>query len=170
MSNVNIELDFHSDTALVKYRDIAKKCIRSKVVSLGELLRAIREQRRSASGLLPAGTRFFAGNELDFFIGIEVPPLRKTITTHHPSSGDMATECVPIPPTLFVFEVSDNMIKHSAVYALKGSITSNSNLVYVFPYGNTYADRGAICWGTQEGTHEVEGPLSCTSVVTMKVA
>lgn len=122
-------------------RDGIKK---HKSVNIDDLISTLNANNKISTGLIPNNTKFFSGTKNEYIIGIESPRrVRRFIKANYEKSVDLN---IPFPVCLFVFNVAGNRIKKSRLYSLRGSLNSETQSLYRFPFGNTYED-GKICWG-----------------------
>lgn len=137
---------------------------RVKRVSTEDLVSALAGTMKIDTGLLPAGTRFYAGSKGEYRIGIGVPGMVRTASFSLPNVGKFEKR-IPFPHTLFSFRVSARKVSESQMYAFVPPLGNSYQRLHRFPLGNVF-DNGQICWGSVK-LHEMDirEPVVLDSVV-----
>ena len=137
----------------------------NKNVCIDDLLDALNSNNKISTGVLPSNTKFFSGTRGDYIIGIESPRrVRRFIQFDNNHNVDKEFR-IPFPICLFIFYVSDGLIKSSKLFALNEKLNNKKDTLYRFPFGNTYED-GRICWGNNK-IPKIKKPQSLHSLIAM---
>lgn len=118
--------------------------ISKKNVFIDGLISSLVNSYKFSTGIIPKGTRFFSGTSSNYIIGVETPAIIKPCNLF--INKEKSQILLPIPKCLFTFNIGNSNIEGSFIHALKHSIFSKSDNLFIFPYGNSY-DYGSICWG-----------------------
>lgn len=156
-----MEIGNGSSEASVKFK--TKDCVVTKTVSIVELLAELSRDMEITTGILPTGTKFYAGTKNAYRIGIQVPSKVRAadFTLHEVGTRKMT---VPFPEILFMFEIKDKRIMESGLYACVPPVGRPYDRLYRFPFGNVY-ENGTVCWGN--AVHpEIGEPIVLDSVVS----
>jgi len=137
-----LEIADGSSEAVAKFR--TKDGVTTKTVAVADLLMEISHDMEITTGILPSGTKFYAGTKNSYRIGIQVPT--KVRTAEFRLDGGPRAMTVPFPEILFVFTVSEGRILDSRLFACVPPIGRSYDRLYRFPFGNVY-EEGNICWG-----------------------
>jgi hypothetical protein len=156
-----VEINDGSSEAVVKFQN--KDGVATKTVSVAALLAELSRDMEITTGVLPSGTKFYAGTKNSYRIGIQVQAKVRTadFTLHEVGTRKMT---VPFPEILFVFCVKEKRIIESTLYACVPPIGRTYDRLYRFPFGNVW-ENGSICWGN--AIHpEIGEPIVLDSVVS----
>jgi hypothetical protein len=152
-----IRLPENSADAYVSIRN--GKTISKKIVSVPNLISSLAKEQRISTGLMPRGTRVYSGSGNNYIIVVEVP------AGIRPINYNTKNLIIPHPSYLFFFKVVNSSVVDVRILALGGPITSLKNVLYRFPFGNTYGD-GRICWGSVR-LPKIENPINLISIISM---
>jgi len=136
-----------------------------KNVSLDDLIGALTSGYQISTGILPTGTKLFAGTRSAYKILIEVPGKVREILIGR-NESDLRSHVVPFPRTAFVFNVKNNRAVSTHVYALANPISTLQDSLYVFPFGNVYDSNSSVCWGGVS-LPEVREPINLSSIINL---
>jgi hypothetical protein len=155
-----IEIADGSSEAVAQFR--AKDEVLTKTIAIADLLAELSRDMEITTGILPSGTKFYAGTKNAYRIGIQVPAKVRTAEFRLYDYG-LRTVTVPFPEILFVFSVNGQRIIHSKLFACIPPVGRSYDRLYRFPFGNVY-ENGDICWGSN--THpQVTEPIVLDAVV-----
>lgn len=124
----------------------------SKYVDIDELLAAlnksvVKEKQAYYMGKLPQNyydgciRRDKSGN-LDADIILTVPGVK--MRTVYENSEYM----IPYPSLLFCFQIHNNGIVKTQLYAIKGIHWTDKTVLYNYPFGNVSTSMHTVCWGS----------------------
>lgn len=114
-----------------------------KTVSIEDIISKLASNYKFSTGLIPKNTRLFSGSKDKYLIAIETDSKIRTISTEKDGAWDSK---IPFPPCLFVFDICDELIKKTYLFALKSPNVLSTDMLCHFPFGNVYTD-GHVCWG-----------------------
>lgn len=142
----NMTMEFCDDGLMIKYKD-SNGTVQTKLVDVEEFGRALSQQLRVDTGLLPRNTRYFSRTATTETLVLEKPYFIGDITY-----GESQVFTVPIPHTVYFLQfrtdsAGNRDLVNSALFVTRGPIANMDTPLSFFPYGNIYAD-GRICWGT----------------------
>jgi hypothetical protein len=138
-----LEIADGSHEAVVKFKT-KNGGITTKTVSVSDFLMELSQDMEITTGILPSGTKFYAGTKNSYLIGVQVPA--KVRTAEFRLDNGLCTMTVPFPEILFIFMVREGQIIDSKLFACIPPIGRSYDRLYRFPFGNVY-DTGVICWG-----------------------
>jgi hypothetical protein len=160
-TTLTVEIGDGSNEAVARLK--AKDGAFTKTVSVAALLTELSRDMETTTGILPAGTKFYAGTRVSYRVGIQVPAkVRAADFTLHDVGTRRMT--VPFPEVLLVFGVRNKRIVESSLYACIPPVGRTYDRLYRFPFGNVY-ENGGVCWGNVEHP-EVGEPIVLDSVVS----
>lgn len=162
-TTMKITIPGNFSDAMIQYG--SDQDMRSKNVSLDDLISSLATGHQISTGILPSGAKLYSGSSSAYSLWIEVPAKVRPLETPGNDRRDRSTYLVPFPRMLFKFQVTSMNIVDTRAFCLKNPFESNDDIVYRFPYGNTYAD-GRVCWGGVR-TPRITSPIQLASLITM---
>lgn len=146
---MNMILEINDYGIVVKTQE--NGVINSKIVDPEDIARALANQVKIDTGILPRNTRYYAKKDNGGVIVLEMPEHTRRI--EHSRVGE--SYIVPMPYTCFVIFYHTNNDRYSDTYyvyqtflfATMGPILDSSTVLYRFPFGNV-GSNGLVCWGT----------------------
>jgi len=160
-ATLTVEIGDGSSEAVAKFK--TKEGVVAKTISVADLLIELSRDMEITTGILPVGTKFYAGTKNSYRIGVQVPAKVRSadFMLHEVGTRKMT---VPFPEILFVFNIKDKRIIESSLYTCIPPVGRPYDRLYCFPFGNVY-ENGNICWGN--AVHPVIGePIVLDSVVS----
>lgn len=146
-----------------------KNITKQKTVAIEDLKALLVSDYKLATGLLPAGTRYYKGAAAQYSIMIELPAKVRdmTLSTYNASGSKRVNEIiqVPYPTCLFYFSIRANKIVDLRLNSLKYPLQSETDALYCFPFSNVYND-GRICWGSV-GLPNVSKPIELIGIINL---
>lgn len=148
-----------------------------KTVSVDDLAASLSANHQINTGILPKGTRYYAGSGANFTICVEAAPRVRNIIFDYYARRQAAMlsgkdkdykpseTSIPFPACLFVFVVKSGKLRSSKVVAVKQTLTAMNDMVYRFPFGNTFIE-GKICWGYND-LPKFEKPMDAVSLMAL---
>lgn len=160
-ATLTVEIADGSSEAVARLK--TRDGVSTKTISVAALLAELSRDMEITTGILPAGTKFYAGTRNSYRVGVQVPAKVRTadFTLHEVGARRMT---VPFPETLFVFGVKDKRIMDSSLYACVPPVGRPYDRLYRFPFGNVW-ENGNICWGNAAHP-EIGEPIVLDSVVS----
>lgn len=140
-----IELDEQQGEACVWIQRPGRSAV-VKTIATDDLIAALAKGFQITTGILPSGTKFYAGTRTQYRLGVEVPGKRRTASFSLRGRDPFDIE-IPFPDMLFVFEVSSGQLTSSRAFAVRPPLGLPQDRLYLFPYGNV-AMGGGVCWGS----------------------
>jgi hypothetical protein len=145
-----------------------------KTVSIDDLTASLGAKQVN-TGILPKGTRYYAGGGSNFTICIETAPRvrnmlfdyysKRTMALDNGKKYDPENKVIPFPTCLFKFNVKGGRIGQTKVATVKQTLNTENDIIYRFPFGNTFRD-GRICWGNNT-LPKISKPLDVVSVMAL---
>jgi len=170
---LTIKLENNSQDALVIMEQNGVKT--QKTISIEDLASRLASTHKLSTGILPKGTRYYSGSALNYIIGIEVASRKRMFMADFYNRRELAEAKglkykpnnieVCFPPTLFIFNVKNLKLSDTKVFALKQTLVKEDDMLYRFPFGNTYAD-GRICWGNNK-IPSIKNPFCLIEVMSL---
>ncbi|MFA5048330.1 MAG: hypothetical protein WC516_04905 [Patescibacteria group bacterium] len=143
--------------------------IRKKSVDIEDLVATLVSDYKLATGLMPLGTRFYKGSNVNFSMAVEVPAKIRDLTlSKYNSAGTKRINeviQVPYPTCLFYFSIKDGKIYDLRINALKYPLQSENDGLFCFPFSNVYND-GRVCWGGVS-LPKISKPMDLVSVINL---
>lgn len=146
-----------------------------KTVSIDDLAASLSANHQINTGILPKGTRYYAGSGTNFTICTEAAPrVRRMVFDYYArrraaeDKGEEyeATEMqIPYPTCLFKFVVKGGELRSSQVVCVKQTLNTMNDRVHRFPFGNTFKD-ARICWGYND-MPAFEKPMDVVSMMAL---
>jgi hypothetical protein len=148
-----------------------------KTVSIDDLAASLSANHQINTGILPRGTRYYAGSGTNFTICTEAAPRVRNIVFDYYARRQAAIMngkdkdykpseiSIPFPACLFMFVVKGGKLRSSKVAAVKQTLTATNDMVYRFPFGNTFHD-GRVCWGYNDMPN-FEKPMDAVSLMAL---
>jgi len=148
-----------------------------KTVSVDDLAASLSANHQVNTGILPRGTRYYAGGGTNFTICTEAAPRVRSIVFDYYARRQAAMAngkdkdykpseiSIPFPACLFVFTVKGGKLRTSKVVAVKQTLNATKDRVYRFPFGNTFGD-ARICWG-YNNMPKFEKPMDAVSLMAL---
>ena len=147
---------------------VKKGIVLHKTVDVSELIENLTKSHKISTGILPRNTRFFSGTKINYTIGMETLPRVRDFgvfsRVRAEENKKQKVMKIPFPPCLFIFSVKNGKLSHTEVHALSRKISTENEMLYYFPFGNTYQD-GKVCWGTAYPP-SVKIPMNLISAVS----
>lgn len=154
INELTIKINYNGLDALVTADRNGMKT--TKTVSMDELASSLASTHKLSTGIVPKGTRYYAGDSKNFVICLETAPRIKAIALDSRLRRQEAEDKgikfapelinIPFPACLFMFHIKNNKLSQTKVGALKQTIISERDQIYRFPFGNTHSS-AFICWG-----------------------
>lgn len=145
-----------------------------KTVSIDDLTTSLGAKQVN-TGVLPKGTRYYAGGGTNFTICVETAPRVRNMLFDYYSKRMSALDngkkynpenkIIPFPTCLFKFYVKGGRLSGTKVATVKQTLNTENDTVYRFPFGNTFRD-GRVCWGNNV-LPKISKPLDVISVMAL---
>lgn len=148
-----------------------------KTVSIDDLAASLSANHQINTGILPKGTRYYAGSGTNFTICVEAAPRVRNIIFDYYARRQAAVISgkdkdynpseisIPFPTCLFMFAVKGGKLRSSKVVTVKQTLNAMNDQVYRFPFGNTFQD-ARVCWGYND-LPKFEKPMDAVSLMAL---
>ena len=168
VNKLNIEIVHGSPRIKIETHNNGKASV--KHTTADSFAAAIAQNINFNTGVLPKGTRYFSGTVNNYKILIETAPMTKVLNLHSNARYDNEKgykghhEIVPFPHLLFHLAIVNGSITSSNTFALKKSLNTLQDRMYMFPYGNVYHN-GNVCWGSALKNIKINTPMDTLKLI-----
>lgn len=157
-SKLILEITNGSHNAIARFKKGDQ--VSTKNISISDLIVQLSKDMEITTGILPSGTKFYAGTKNCYCIGVQIPA---KVRTAEFNAGGIKTFTVPFPEMLFIFNIKNERIIESSLFSCIPPVGRSHDRLYRFPYGNVWKD-GRICWGDLY-IPDIKEPIVLDSVV-----